>query len=127
MIISTGGLQINEADCVAEPEALVAVTINSVVPVKRTLVTDTVLPSNKKGIFDPFCVTVMLSLTVTLLIRAVTEAMQSSDATGETAGDVMVTTGAGITGHTPRVSPCAACVVQSVIGISIACDWPPPN
>ena len=108
MIISTRGWQIKDTDCSVVPDELVALTTKSAVPVKRTLEMVTVFPEKLNATGVPFWVTEILCLLEIFLTVAVMAAMQFSVVTGEVAGEVMVTSGAGITGHTPRVSPCAA-------------------
>ena len=97
----------NEADRSAVPDALVARILKLAVPVKFTLEMVIVFPEKVKSTSDPFCVTVMFCLSEMFSTVAVMEATQFSDVTGELAGEEIVTTGAGITGHAPCASPCA--------------------
>src|SRR5687767_12085714 len=102
MVISLSfGLQINEVACSAEPEELVALMTKLAVPVKLTLEILTVFPEKLKATGDPFCVTEMFCFSDTFSTVAVREATQFSTVTGEDAGVVIVTTGAGITGQVP--------------------------
>ena len=105
VIISTRGLQIKETACSIVPDALAAVIIKSAVPVKLTLLIVTWFLLNTKGMGTPFCVTVIPCLVETFFILAVIEATQDSVVIGDDAGEMIVTSGGGITGHAPRVSP----------------------
>ena len=103
------GLQINEAVCSDVPEPLVALIMKSTLPVKLTLDKVTVFPLKAKATGEPFCVTAMCCLSETFSTVAVIFARQFSNVTVGLDGDVMVTTGAGITGQVPRRSPWASC------------------
>ena len=102
------------------PDELLTRMIKSDVPVNAILETVTVFPEKVKAIGDPFCVTVMFCLSEIFSMVAVTDAIQFSVVTGEDDGAVIVTTGAGITGHAPCVSPCAWCAGHADSAMVIA-------
>ena len=91
----------NEVDCSAVPDVLVARITKSAVPAKVMLEIVTVFPDKLNATGEPFRVTVIFSLSEIFSTVAVMDATQSSVVTGDADGEVIVTTGAGTTGHAP--------------------------
>jgi hypothetical protein len=125
VIITTGDLQTKEIALLEVPDTFVAVTTKSAVLVNAMFETVTVFPAKAKLMGEPFCVTVIPFLLEIFSTVAVSEAAQFSTVMGDWVGEVIVTRGGSMTGHAPRVSPCAACVSHSVMGTLMVCGLAP--